>query len=102
MLNTTHGLRPSVARFDLGRQRVERRASRVLLGQTILDCLGRHAKGDCGASSEQFDANLDAIANGGRIVSVYHCKDKHDNPATVVVTTTADRRWTTLDLERGS
>jgi len=101
MLNT-NALRPSVGRFELGRKRVERKASRALVGQTIIDCLDRHAKGDCGASSEQFDSNLDAIANGGAIVSVYRCKDKRGNPATVIVTTTADRSWTIVDLERGS
>lgn len=102
MLNTTNGLRPSVGRFELGRQHVKPRAARALLGQTILDCLDRHAKGDFGASSEQFDANLDAIANGGPVVSIHRCQDKHGNSATVVVTTAADRRSTSVDLARGS
>lgn len=88
-----------VWRFALGRWMVTRRAAEKLRGQSIVDCFNRHANGDFGnVCSEDFDANLDAIAGGLRILSVYRCADKHGEETRVYVLTEADRSVTTLLL----
>jgi len=80
--------------FSLGRLLLARGAQAVLSSSDVLDCLRRHARGDFGdLCSEDFDANLDAIANGERILSAYHCGDHK-----IYVITEADRSATTLLL----
>ena len=88
-----------VARFALGRRLVTRGAKAALPGQAIIDCFTRHESGNFGdLCAEDFDANLDAIAEGDRILSVYHCDNKDGERTTVYVITEADRSMTTLLL----
>jgi hypothetical protein len=99
MLNSNAKQR-TVDRFSLGRHMVTSGAKAVLPGQAIIDCFRRHESGQFGdLCDEDFDANLDAIAEGLRILSVYCCDDKHGNKAKVYVITEADRSATTLLLE---
>ncbi len=84
-----------VRRFDLGRWFVAPEARDARLpGDVILECFRRHARGDFGdVSVEHFEANLDAIAEGECIVSVY----RHPQ-FTVRLITEGDRSVTTLHL----
>jgi len=60
----------------------------------IAACFLRHAQGDFGSvCADDFDANLDAIVNGGRILSFYRCAGQE-----VYVITETHRRVTTLML----
>ena len=96
---STHAVRPQAAPFDLGRQFVTRGARDALDGQTLMVCLARHAKRDFGdLCDEDFDANLDAIAHGERILSVYHCETRSGEVTKIYVITEADRSVTTLLL----
>lgn len=71
----------------------------MLVGQSILDCFARHENGDFGdIGNDDFDANLDGIADGGRIVSMYHCDTKAGQRATVYVITNPKRGETRLGL----
>ncbi len=99
MSNSSSALRRTVGRFALGRWLVTSGAHSQLLGQSITDCFNRHANGDFGdVCHEDFEANLDAIAEGLRIVSMYRCTDKRGDKAKVFVITEADRSATTLLL----
>lgn len=99
MLNSSSVQRRTVGRFALGRWMVTAGARAQLSGQSILTCFGRHAQGDFGdVCNEDFEANLDAIAEGLRIVSVYRCSDKDGESVKVYVITEADRSVTTLLL----
>ncbi len=92
-------VRANVGRFRIGRTMVTSGAHAEFTGQTILDCLRRHANGDFGAvCDEDFEANLDAIAEGSRILSVYLCENREGVEAKVYVITEADRSATTLLL----
>jgi hypothetical protein len=65
-----------------------------------MDCFNRNQRGDFGVlSSDDFDANLDAIAEGRRVISVYRCSTKKGDETRVYVITEADRSATTLLLE---
>lgn len=98
MLNSSSAQRV-IGRFSLGRWFVTRGAHEALPGQAILDCFARHQSGNFGdVCAEDFDANLDAIAHGARILSLYHCEDKHGDRTKVYVITEADRSVTTLLL----
>jgi hypothetical protein len=91
--------RANVGRFGIGRTMVTSGAHAELPGQTILDCFRRHTNGDFGAvCAEDFEANLDAIAEGSRILSVYHCENREGAKTKVYVITEADRSATTLLL----
>jgi hypothetical protein len=83
-----------VRAFPLGRLLITPGARDSLTGASLLDCFKRHANGDFGdVCAEDFEANLDAIANGDRILSVYG-----GNEGKVYVITEADRQTTTLLL----
>jgi hypothetical protein len=89
-----------VGRFALGRWMVTPGARAALPGPTILKCFERHENGDFGdLSNEDFDTNLDAIAEGHRILSAYQCDDKQGQKIKIYVITEADRSVTTLLLE---
>jgi len=80
--------------FPLGRVVLTAGARDALSDPQAIDLIQRHAKGDFGSlSTEDFDANLDAIVRGDRIVSVYPCSD-----ARFYVITEADRSVTTVLL----
>jgi hypothetical protein len=99
MLSSSSVQRRTVRRFALGRWMVTPAAHAQLSGQSILTCFSRHATGDFGdVCHDDFEANLDAIAGGLRIVSVYRCDDKQGESAKVYVITEADRSVTTLLL----
>lgn len=96
---STHAVRPQAAPFDLGRRLVTAGARDALDGQTIMACLARHEKRDFGnLCDEDFDANLDAIRYGDRILSVYHCETRSGEVTKIYVITEADRSVTTLLL----
>jgi hypothetical protein len=65
-----------------------------LPGDFVLECFRRHAKCDFGAvSQEHYDDNLDAIAEGSQVFSVYQHGD-----IKLYLITEADRSRTTLLL----
>lgn len=98
-MSNTHAVRPQAAPFDLGRRLVTPGARDTLDGHTLMACLARHEKRDFGnLCDEDFDANLDAIAHGERILSVYHCETRSGEVTTIYVITEADRSVTTLLL----
>lgn len=98
-MSRSSSVRRSVAQFELGRRIVTPGAREDLVGQSIMDAFSRHAKGDFGdICDEDFDANLDAIAGGLRIVSVYRCQNNQGTNTKVYVVTEADRSRTTLLL----
>lgn len=79
--------------FALG-QLILTSGAKILSEADILACLKRHASGDFGSVCEEdFDANLDAIRCGDRILSAYECSSKR-----VFVITEADRSATTMLL----
>ena len=81
--------------FPFGRIETTEGALRSVDYCTSFRGLMRHALGDWGDVSEQDRAvNDDALARGGRLISVYH-----DTSGTKFsVTTDADRKLTTVDL----
>ena len=84
-------------RFALGRKHVTPGARACLSGQEIMDCFSKHEAGDFGPiGDEDFDANVDAITAGDRILSVYPCGQERQHR--VFVITEADRSVTTLLL----
>lgn len=94
-------VRRRVRPFALGRQFVTPGARAELSGESILSCFSRHAKGDFGdVCASTFDANIDAIANDERIVSMYQCRNTAGDLVKVLVITAANRDATTLSLER--
>lgn len=95
MLNSSSIIQSSRVRaFQLGRCLVTPGARAALAAQQLLECYRRHAKGDFGdVGAEDFEANLDAIAQGGRILSVYRYEGSK-----LYVITEADRSATTLLL----
>jgi hypothetical protein len=98
MLSTSK-VRPQAAPFALGRLALTRGAVETLEPKTISSCFLRHAKRDFGdLCDEDFDANLDAIRCGERILSVYRCENKQGEVAKIYVITEADRSVTTLLL----
>jgi hypothetical protein len=98
-MSISSSARKSVGRFELGRWMVTRGASDELPGQCILDCFHKHARGDFGVvCAEDYEANLDAIAEGLRILSVYRCDNKRGDATKIYVITEADRSVTTLLL----
>jgi hypothetical protein len=98
-MSRSSSVRRSVAQFELGRRIVAPGAREELVGQSIMDAFSRHAKGDFGdICNEDFDANLDAIVEGLRIVSVYQCDNTQGAKSKVYVITEADRSMTTLLL----
>jgi hypothetical protein len=85
---------PRVRAFHLGRWFVTSGAKAALSGDHLLECFRRHAKGDFGdVCADDFEANLDAIAQGERILSTYRYGDSK-----VYVITEADRSVTTVLL----
>ena len=98
-MSRSSSVRRSVAQFELGRPMVTRAAREELVGQSIIGAFSRHAKGDFGdVCNEDFDANLDAIAEGLRILSIYECPNNQGTTSRVYVITEADRSVTTLLL----
>jgi len=98
-MSNSGSVRRSVAHFRLGRWFVTSGARAKLVGQSITDAFNRHAKGDFGnVCEEDFDANLDAIAEGLHIVSSYRCDNNQGSTSKVYVITEADRSMTTLLL----
>ena len=84
-------------RFELGRQFVTPGAKARISGQEIMDCFSKHEAGDFGPiGDEDYDANVDAIRGGARIMSVYRCGARREHE--VFVITEADRSVTTLLL----
>ena len=60
-------------RFDLGRVVVTRTAVQELLPCDMFSALGRHVHGDWGeVGDEDWKANEGALAEGDRLLSVYH------------------------------
>jgi hypothetical protein len=99
IMSRSSSVRRSVAQFELGRWLVTCGAREELVGQSIMTAFIRHAKGDFGdICNEDFDANLDAIAEGLRIVSIYQCDNTQGTTSEVYVITEADRSVTTLLL----
>ena len=98
-MSNSSSVRQSVGRFVLGRLSMTRGTQAALPEQSILDCFRRHARGDFGdVCNEDFEANLDALSEGLRILSVYHCDNKHGDRTKVYVITEADRSTTTVLL----
>jgi hypothetical protein len=98
-MSSSSSVQRTVGRFALGRWLVTAGARAELPGPSITQCFNRHANGNFGdVCSEDYEANLDAIAEGLRIVSVYHCDDKRGEKTKVYVITEADRSATTLLL----
>lgn len=96
---SSNAVRPRVARFGIGRKMVTRAARDTLVGQSVMDCFARHERGDFGdVDAEDYEANLDAISDGLRIVSVYQCDTKRGDTTKIYVITEADRSVTTLLL----
>lgn len=98
-MSSSSSVRRNVGQFALGQRAVTRLALETLPQQSILDCFSRHAKGDFGdVCNDDFEANLDAIAEGLRILSTYRCDDQQGEKARVYVITEADRSRTSLLL----
>jgi hypothetical protein len=86
--------RTQPAPFSLGRQMLTAGAREVLSPEDILECFRRQARCDFGELwAEDQAANAAAIAEGLRVVGVYHCGRRE-----VFVITEADRSLTTLLL----
>ena len=81
--------------FPLGRTVITPAAKDSLHPQDVQTCPGRHAKGDWGELCEQDKGeNAAALANGGRLFSVYH-----DRAAVkFFILTESDRSATTILL----
>jgi hypothetical protein len=59
-------------RFELGSVYATANAVATFAAETLLACLNRHAAGDWGdLDPEDREANEDAVASGGRILSSY-------------------------------
>ena len=66
-----------------------------------LEFIRRHQSGDWGeVESEDREANVRAVAQGDRILSVYHVESPPQSAFTLWILTEADRSMTTLLLPR--
>lgn len=81
-------------RFELGEVFATANAMATFASDTLLACLNRHAEGDWGdLDPEDKEANDDALASGGRILSSYRIPEKgklwaiteHDRSATTLL-----------------
>ncbi len=98
-MNNSNAAQQRVGRFALGRFMVTSGAKYELPGQSIIDCFERHGRGDFGVvCAEDFEANIDAIAEGLRILSIYYCANRQGEKSKIYVITDADRSATTLML----
>lgn len=82
-------------KFPMGRTVITPAAKRALHPQDVETCVGRHAKGDWGELCDTDKAeNATALANGGRLFSVFHDRSK----VKFFILTEADRSATTILL----
>ena len=85
---------PLTPKFELGEVFATANAIATFANDVLLDCLNRHASGDWGdLDDEDKEANNDALATGGRILSSYQVPEKgklwaiteHDRSATTLL-----------------
>jgi hypothetical protein len=81
--------------FPLGKLVATPAAMQAVPLEVIIGALVRHGRGDWGnVGAEDWEANQQALKNGGRLVSAYYTKDS----GKFLIITEADRSLTTVLL----